>query len=207
MARMFRGLIALGLLALLAAAPPVRVATIPFAELVRMSDIIVVGRVERVDEAGTLRGALVSVDDILKGDVSDGRLAFLASPTWTCDVTTAVVNERALLFLHVETEAESMDATWDTDAGVLARDRTVLATSLGVGRLLRVSHSGRGRMVVHEGSDDEHVHVFGDIKEAAGWQGDSSVCEWTRRRPLAEMRADVVRIVAEQRAAAAGHPR
>ncbi len=76
-----------------------KVARIPFEELVRQSDLIVVAKVSSVTRP--LIGkkyAKANVTEVWKG-ASQEAVRFLASPTWTCDSSTAQKGETFVLFL------------------------------------------------------------------------------------------------------------
>jgi hypothetical protein len=106
-------LAALAVLAVATAALP-RKGTLALADAVRAADVIVVGHVERVIDVERsaltlerrqveldlrLRFAEVAVERGVAGDADLRRLWFLASPTWVCDSTRAVVGERTLFVL------------------------------------------------------------------------------------------------------------
>jgi hypothetical protein len=104
----------------LLAAPQVfaEVAAISFEKLVQNSEIIVVADVEAVSK--TLLGkryAKAKVIEVWKGKPSE-KIEFLASPTWTCDISDAKKGERVLLFLMKTDNSRSY----------------------------AITHSGRGRM-------------------------------------------------------------
>ena len=77
-----------------------RVQGVSLAELVQLSDQVVVGKVLRVHQVSGLRVAEVEVVETLKGQTPVPHLFFLAQPTWICDVTEAEAGETALLFLE-----------------------------------------------------------------------------------------------------------
>lgn len=116
----------------LAVAPPVhavaplrtqpRKGALELAEAVRSADVIVIGHVERVIELapsspprsdsalGQARErpsiAEVVVERVIKGEEGARHVVFLASRTWACDASRAVIGERALFLLS---EAPELD--------------------------------------------------------------------------------------------------
>jgi hypothetical protein len=146
----------LALAALLVVPPPVAlsVASIPLEDLVRYSDTIVVGRVERVVTIHrdvtwpeNLQGldwkwkeevpiAVVAVLETLKGAPPAKTVDFLACGTWACDTSRAQTGETALLFL---TRAE-----WVSKEG--ERLQRELREVVGDAPSFTIAHSGRGRM-------------------------------------------------------------
>ena len=95
-----------------------KVATISLEELVQRSDIIILAKVETFTRPFIgKRYAKAKVTDVWKGTQVD-RVEFLASPTWTCDISDARKGETVLLFL----------------------------TKRGTSRSYAIVHSGRGRL-------------------------------------------------------------
>ena len=141
------------------ATPPAEVANIRLDDLVRFSDVIVLGEVEKVERiardhvvtktgAGTgdhlpdvVPIALIHVSRVVKGPAGLETVQYVAAPTWTCDITTAVLGETALLFLG--------DSSHDELLGEKLR-RDVRA-ALPTGDLMDLMWSGRGRMPLAEG--------------------------------------------------------
>jgi hypothetical protein len=94
------------------------VGAIPIAELAQRSDLIVIATVESVSEpTGEKVYATAKVMEVWKGP-HVGKVEFLASGTWTCDISEAELGEAVLLFLTTGPESRS----------------------------LMIAHSGRGRM-------------------------------------------------------------
>ena len=190
------------LLALIAlpAASPVKVATISFEELVRKADAIVVGTVERVAVAGETRGARLRVEETLAGEPVEA-LAFVACGTWTCDITTATLGERVLLFLR--RPSAEQDSPGRSGPGSPA-DRAALARELQAGALRFVCHSGRGRMPVHASEAGVHVQAYGDIRGLRdGWPDSCTACAWRHDKLLADVLASI-RSILEQPVEPAG---
>src|SRR5688572_17287547 len=84
-----------------------KVASISFEQLVQNSDIIVVAKVESVSHPLIgKRYAKAKVMEVWKGTQTE-RVEFLASPTWTCDISEAKKGETVLLFLTKGGESRS----------------------------------------------------------------------------------------------------
>jgi hypothetical protein len=76
-----------------------KVAARSLEELVASSDAIVLARVERVSKPIIRKKwAVASVTSVWKG-TNESKVTFLASPTWTCDISEAKQGETVVLFL------------------------------------------------------------------------------------------------------------
>ncbi len=130
-----RALLAI-LLALVTASQVVgKVARIPVEELVRQSDLIVVAKVESVTRPLVgKKYATAKVTEAWKGS-SLKAVRFLASPTWTCDSSTAQKGETVVLFL---TEGKKPHA-------------------------FQIAGSGRGRMPISTAGSKFHASFWPEI--------------------------------------------
>ncbi len=78
----------------------------PLETVLKESDVVVTGKVTKVMEypdisnRGNIKIAEVEIEEVLKGEKNLQRLYFLASPTWTCDISDAKDGERLLLILR-----------------------------------------------------------------------------------------------------------
>jgi hypothetical protein len=119
-----------------------KVAAISIEELVAESDEIVVATVTELTPESVLRNqsvfARAAVKRTLKGSLT-GTFQFLASPTWTCDSSTAVQGETVLLFLKHH------------------RDHHFV-----------IAHSGRGRMPLRVVSNKDYVTLWSDVRLPSG---------------------------------------
>jgi hypothetical protein len=158
------------------ASPPLpMVSPISFEDLVRFSDVIVVGTVERIETTnwkgwklreraqggiGFVRQPLpdqvpfaeVAVSRVLKGDPETNRFTFLATGTWTCDTTSATVGERALFFLAKADHNELYD---DELRGWLGERFPAIPT-------MQVLDSGRGKMPLRALPDGEYATYWAE---------------------------------------------
>jgi hypothetical protein len=113
-----------------------KVGGLSLEELVRISDAIVVAHVDRVSAALIgKKWAVASITETWKGS-TDSKIRFLASPTWTCDISEAKKGETVVLFL-----VKDKNPT-----------RYVLALS------------GRGRMPVREVSGKTYATFWPEVK-------------------------------------------
>ena len=135
-----------------------RVADLPLAHVTRFADAIFVGRVEEVFEVAqpdhrpggntgdplpyleAIPIAKVSVQRPLKGVEEGETLHYLATGTWTCDISRAVVGERALFMLR--------ESDWPRHLQPAARSELRRRTASAP--VFAVAHSGRGRMPLRE---------------------------------------------------------
>lgn len=142
----------LALLAAWAIPPPAapKVGTLTLDQLLRWSDVVVIGRVEAVHTVqgenprtcvgcSEIQGendvAVVRVERTIAGPPVE-RLLYIATSTWTCDVSDAVAGERALYFLRADDWMLRGGEALRAEVERLADGDPVLA----------LSHSGRGRM-------------------------------------------------------------
>jgi hypothetical protein len=133
-----------------------KVAMIPFADGVKSSDLIVVGRVSNIVNVKGHRFADVDVERRLKGNAGS-TVRFLAEPTWTCDSTNAKVGEHGV-FLLVRLNEDSPFIRGNTDL----RD-AIAASSEGV--VYGVDHSGSGKILFENGG----------VRARNGFDGDYGV--------------------------------
>lgn len=120
-----------------------RAAQVALGELVKKSEVIVIGKVTSVSPIDGGRIAWLEVTQTLKGDPQLKRLAFWASPTWTCDISTANEGEAVLLLL---TSANSFDSSR------FFKEHQSLGNYLNQhspnSPLFFINESGAGRMVI-----------------------------------------------------------
>ena len=87
-----------------------RVAGSSLDRLVAKCDLVVIAKVERIHNIPLADGKRVHfrrvaqcrVERVLKGETTAQTVFYLASPTWTCDMSGGTENERALLCLSKE---------------------------------------------------------------------------------------------------------
>jgi hypothetical protein len=113
-----------------------KVASISFDELIQSSDLIVVAKVESVSRPLIgKRYAKATIAAVWKGPKTE-KVEFLASPTWTCDISEAKKGETVLLFLIKSDESRSYS----------------------------IAHSGRGRMPLRLVDAKTYATFWPDIR-------------------------------------------
>ncbi|MCU0725653.1 MAG: HEAT repeat domain-containing protein [Planctomycetes bacterium] len=140
------------LLVLLPRAAPAMVAYTTLEHLAATSDRILVGRVEQVfqaplgvrDAEGPESSRPCRVAEVrpirwIKGGTGPESVFVLAEGTWTCDTSTAVPGESALLFLEAVAADRSAPTPW------LGLD-SIFEGLTGVSAVSRIGWSGYGRM-------------------------------------------------------------
>lgn len=126
--------------------------TMSLGEMIKSSDLIVVGRVSEARVGGQAVAEL-GITQILKGDPALKRVRFVAGPVWACDVSAAEDNEAGLFFLRRSfTDDPSERALPQSQSGGLP--------------LFFITHSGRGRMIFKniDGEDFLYAHKRGEVK-------------------------------------------
>jgi hypothetical protein len=137
-----RTVIAMVVLAALAVSSYAKKVMPTLENLVAEANLIVVGKVVKVHEAGGVKIAEANVIQTYKGNSSLKRVYYLASPTWTCDTSTAIEGETALLFLSSYSDWRSShlvtEQSWAT--------RGKLAWIVGNQPFFSLANSGSGRL-------------------------------------------------------------
>ena len=154
-----------------------RVAPTDFSTLVRKADVVVLGKVVRVETINGVKIARVKVLETYKGRKLD-VLSFVAQPNWTCDISDAVKGETALLLLHLYTNLRK------TSEPALFSPRSSpaeLEAGGAVKPIFLLMDSGRGRMPLRTITGQQYVTLWVDdvrlpasIRTVAGPQPKSS---------------------------------
>jgi hypothetical protein len=132
--------VALGMLFLAVPRLSAKVAALQLDELVEGSDLIVLAEVESVTKPliGE-RKATARVLEVWKGSPIE-TVRFIASPTWTCDISEAVEGETVVLFL----------AKGDNP------------------RFYTIAHSGRGRMPLRSVDGVTYATLWPEVRLPEG---------------------------------------
>ncbi|BBO24375.1 MAG: hypothetical protein AMXMBFR19_09360 [Chthonomonadaceae bacterium] len=127
------------ILSLLCASAQAKVATISLNALAKLSDLILVAEVERVELRAGVRVARIKTIQFVKGS-AECPIAFVAERTWTCDLSTAIAGERVLLYLSSigKVKGRTMNGQ-DLGAAQAACKKDGI-------QLYTLTHSGRGRI-------------------------------------------------------------
>jgi hypothetical protein len=167
MKRIAKGVLAaLALLALWPALTVAKVGSITMEALISGADVIVIGKVTRVLNVAGTRVAEVQVSRSLKGEPG-ARLAYLAQPTWMCDITGGDVDDEGLFFLYrypfEELAREGSDSLDDFEQPKDYQDRIEQAT--GGAPFFVVAHAGRGFMPTSIVEEEPYVTIWtGDVR-------------------------------------------
>jgi hypothetical protein len=142
-------LAALALALALPAPATAKVGTLPLDEAARDAAVIAVVAVDLVAKVEGLALARATVTTPVKGALAGEHLAFIAAPTWPCDVSAAKKGERALVILEL----------LPAKGGGLLADPAKLARAAQRHfnedlPLYRLAHAGRGRfpLATHDGA-------------------------------------------------------
>lgn len=101
--------------------------------VIKRSDLIAVGSVLEVTTVNGYRVAKLQIEGVLKGSSAVREVLFLASPTWTCDISDAQTGERALYFLSLPVNETEIPSQYNEQPIYL------------------IQHSGYGRMLIDSG--------------------------------------------------------
>jgi len=127
-------------------------------ELVKTSDVIVVGKVVKLTNFEAGRVAELEVTRTIKGDSQLKRLHYWASPTWACDISDANQGETVLLLLS-RAEKHLL-----ADSSDLATRHPLLLNSLRKhlqgSPLFSINWSGGGRMVITDNLVERNGYII-----------------------------------------------
>jgi hypothetical protein len=130
-----------------------RPATLPLDRLIRDATVIAVSRVEKIEAREGIRVAIVVVTQALKGCRIGQRLTYLASKTWTCDISDAKPNEAALLLL-CPARGNPFSEMYPKERRQFDQARRKSLRNIP---LLTLVHSGNGRMPVVKLRTGEYI--------------------------------------------------
>lgn len=131
-----------------------RVATLSTGELTKLSDVIVLAKVNRIFERGNVRVASAGILTRFKGKTQMQTVEFVACQTWTCDTSDAVLGETVLLFLDPANIKRGV-----TMNGQDIAKASAMASKQGI-TLFELTHSGRGRVQVMESKGLRQMKVY-----------------------------------------------
>jgi hypothetical protein len=138
-----------------------KVGSATLEEMAEGSEVIAVVDDVKIHSVNEVHIAEATVSKIVKGPSDLKTLYFVASPTWTCDISAAEEGESALVFLH---KISDRSAVFDKDLGY---DFELPAE--GYDPLYQVSHSGRGRMPIREVDGEKYAEIWlGDVRLPKG---------------------------------------
>ena len=106
-----------------------KVAQAKLADIIKGSDLIALGTVSEVVKIKEYRVAKLKIEGVLKGEAQLQEAYFVASPTWTCDISNAKVGERGLYFFSP------------------ANGNLEISPSHNGRPLFLIAHSGHGRLL------------------------------------------------------------
>lgn len=110
-----------------------KIAGMSLVEMIKRSEMVVLAKVEKIEERKDFRRATATVSEVWKGRPIE-NVQFSALSTWTCDITSANVGETVVLFLA---KGKSGD--------------------------LEIMVSGRGRMPIKAIGSEQYAEFWKDI--------------------------------------------
>ncbi|MEP7338037.1 MAG: hypothetical protein ABI977_09865 [Acidobacteriota bacterium] len=106
-----------------------RAASAKLTDVIKRSDLITMGSVSGITAVNGYRVATLRIEAVLKGNTAIREVRFLASPTWTCDISDAQPGERGLYFLSLPNKETEFPSQYNGQPIYL------------------IQHSGYGRML------------------------------------------------------------
>lgn len=116
----------------------------PYRDFIKESDLIVIGKVQSIVKIENIEFAKVEVIQTFKGN-SPNTIYFLASRTWSCDSSNAVVGETAMFFL-VESVVASRSISNNLDSDSFCNYVAKAKEIIGDNKFYRLFNSGDGRL-------------------------------------------------------------
>jgi hypothetical protein len=137
-------------IAVLTLSAQAKVGPVALEDLIKQSDLILIGKVSSVHRVGDVDFADIQVLEMLKGE-HHLKVIYSAEPTWPCDISMAVKDETALFFLRKYKFGPSFNR--NAEQTILLRETA--AEFFDTNDMFRLSYDGRGRMpiVVMSGND------------------------------------------------------
>lgn len=130
-----------------------KVATISLEALAKQSDAIVIAEVTEIVTRAGVRVAIAKVLESVRPGSPTGKIEFIAEPTWTCDISSAVVGERVLLYLDKVRKGARVTMLKQDLAKAASKSRNAGRTLYALG------HSGRGRLVLTKSREDWIIRI------------------------------------------------
>jgi hypothetical protein len=127
---------------------------IPLQRMVKFATLIAVTQVEKIEVVEGIRVARVVVLRSFKGGLPGQRFRYIAEPTWMCDISMALPNETALLFLF---PAETGHLFYETGKSKQAQYTRALKSGLRGVSLYQIVSNGGGRMPIRTWNGREHI--------------------------------------------------
>lgn len=151
------------LIIVLAISISAKVAPAPFKEVIKDSDIIVLGKVTKVMECyqntffDNLKLAEFEVTQIIKGKPELRLLHFWASPTWACDISSAQDGQILLLMLDQSEEMLSVTSNFSSENQILVNH---LREYLQGRPTFSIAYNGGGRMIIEKNLIERNNHTI-----------------------------------------------
>jgi hypothetical protein len=111
-------------------------------ELIKKADLIVVGKVAKIHQVGSIKIAEVEIAQTYKGNTALKNILYLATETWACDTSDAKEGETSLLFLTNYYDWCTLPLVNDEN---VARRNQIIGL-IGGRPFFAITVSGRGRM-------------------------------------------------------------
>ena len=143
-----------------------KVAPAPIEDLIRQSQLIVVGKVKSVSKIERVDFANVEILQTLKGN-SFKNIYYSAERTWTCDMSTAVDGETALFFFDkYKIEPNLNNANQPPNPFRMPKTDSFKETVerlISDSELFRLSFDGRGRMPIEETISEKKLQISSGV--------------------------------------------
>ena len=112
------------------------------------SDLIAIVKVSQIHSTNGVQIAEATIEQMLKGNKKVKKIYFLASSTWTCDISRAELGESALVFLNKISDRSKVSG------------RSWKLPKKGYNPLYQIGHVGRGRMPIYEKDKVKYTEVW-----------------------------------------------
>lgn len=145
--------------------PNLKVATISLDNLTALSTEVVIADVTKIESRAGVRVGVAQVIENIGGSLRKrNTIEFVAEPTWTCDISDARVGERVLLFM-IPIDGSAKQSMHGQPLGSASKEAS------GHGKqLYELTHSGRGRIVLHAADAKVWSAIVDRYTEDDAWQ-------------------------------------
>jgi hypothetical protein len=140
-----------------------KVAPVALEDLIKQSDVILLGKVSSIHRIGDVDFAEVEVLEMLKGE-QRLKIVYSAERTWPCDISGAVNAETALFFFTTY----KFGPTFRRNAEQTILLRESAAGFFHTNDLFRLSFDGRGRMPMVISGNDKSLSISPGVRLPKG---------------------------------------
>jgi hypothetical protein len=149
-------LLAIALLAVSPLAARGKAGPMDLDEMYWAADLVVIGRTTQVTGDAGWSVATLEIERVIKGSPASRTVRYLASPTWTCDVSDAAPGERVLIFL-------GRVNLHDAEQHARTVERRIPPIGTKRDPVYWIVHSGRGQLPIERRAGKERIRIHPEV--------------------------------------------